>query len=185
MGFRFGSKEVRKKVAFLIAGLLVLALATLFLVRTLSQPVFIDESKEVTYDDFSFGVSNLQAVRNVGRVQAPKGMMFYLFDAQVTNHALRVDYDFKPQTFQLYGPGNTRLQRAPAAQAALDSILGTPQLSEVSIAPQGQSATRRVAFMGPAGLETVSVAIGGTDWLGDFLDAVFGGNIHIRIPVRR
>ncbi len=185
MGVGFGGKQMRKKLALLIGGLLTLTLAGFFLVRTLSEPAFVEESKEITYDDFGFGVSNLRAVPSVGGVAAPAGRVFYLFDARVTNYARRVDYDFKPQIFRLYGPDNVPLQRAPEAQAALDSSLGSPQLAEISVAPQGESVTRRVVFVGPAGLDKVSVAIGGTDWLGDVLDAVFGGNVHIQIPVRK
>jgi len=174
------------KTLFLaILGLAFLAFAAIMLVRTLSAPQIVDESREITYDDFSYGVSGLRATTVLSSVSAPPGQAFYIFKARVTNHARGVDYKFKPEIFRLYTPDGKPLENATAAQTALDASLGAPQMQEVSIGPQGESAGREVVFLGPQGLSSVRVAISTAGWVGNVLDAVFGGNVNIEAKVGR
>src|SRR5207253_6853711 len=114
---------------------------------------------------------------------APAGKSFYVIQARVTNFAKRVDFEFRPEIVKLYSPEGKACSNAAQAQSALDVQLGKPQMANVSLSPRGDLAERQIVFEGPLGLKEVRVVFSTAGVLGDFLDAMIGGNINVKLPI--
>src|SRR5207237_2291763 len=113
----------------------------------------------------------------------PRPQAFDLIQARVTTVAKRVDFEFRPEIVKLYSPEGKACSNAAQAQSALDVQLGKPQMANVSLSPRGDLAERQIVFEGPFGLKEVRVAFSTAGVLGDFLDAMIGGNINVKLPI--
>ena len=149
----------------------------------LTSVSYYPPGKDIVYDDFGFTATRGTAALKVGTIFASPGKCFYVVRARVTNNAKRVDFEFRPEIVKLYTPGGAACINAIEAQSALDAQLGKPQMANVSLSPRGDLAERDLVFEGPAGLQEVRVAFSTAGAIGDFLDALIGGNINVKLPV--
>lgn len=175
---------IKFKMLLVLLGLSLVVLGAWVTGWALTSVTYYPAGRDIVYDDFGFTAERATSATRLGTVQAPSGQAFYIVEAKVTNFAKRVDFDFKPEIVKLYTVNGKPCPNAMDAQSAIDTQLGKAQMTNVSLSPGGDFASRQIAFVGPAGLTEVRVAFSSAGAIGDFLDAIFGGNINVKLPVK-
>jgi len=178
------SKGNKVLILLSVCGCVCVAAVILGFTAMIRPPVMVPASREILYDDFGYTATNAYKKSELGGEKAPAGKAFYVVTAKVSNHAVRVDYEFDPHIVWLYTKEGRRIHRAKSAQTAAEKAGIVPSLAKVNLHP-GESASQTVVFLGPANLKEVRVGFSTWDWMGNVLDNLFGGNENILLEVKR
>ena len=166
------------------AGLLLLALSLLFAWRVRPEnAIVVPPGGAMQYDDFAFSVEGVRRTRALsdGAARLEASGEFVVVTIGVHNHAKRVDFTFKPETFELVAgmPGSMTSIYQPSSEAL--PLLAATNGCKGPI-PAGSSCTTELAFDVPRGATQLRLQWQYSWLLFDVLDTLAYGRMSLALP---
>ena len=160
----------------IVVGLLICLLAALAALNRRDEVAGFNQ--EIRYDDSAFSVLAMRKTEALGTLH-PQGV-YYVVTLKVTNHAKRVDYEFKADSPVLVGSDGRQYRVSSDAQRMLVSQNGGHDSCAAPI-PPGTACTKEVAFDAPADLDNPRLKFSEGGLAGDILDTIFYGKKFIKL----
>ena len=151
-------------------GLLFGVLATLAALNRHDEVAAFNQ--EIQYDDFAFSVTGVRTTHTIGDSVAQG--VYYVVTLKVSNHARRVDYEYKRDSPVLVGGDGRQYHVAFDAQESLDSSRDSDGLCSGPI-PAGSSCTKEVVFDVAPDITDPRLRVSTGGLAGDILDTIFYG----------